>query len=381
MLLTIVVGCGGPSERVYPTSATVALISLDDLPTGWEEGGFDFPEDEDDASDDAFKPCGREVGPDPFDRAIADRSSEFSKSGAVLAHGIGVFTTTDAARQALAQFNRGFDGCSEWTETDEEGVESAFTARRLTVPTLGEESVGHRIEGDVTSGEAGFRFTASFIAEIAIVRRLNVLTTVAQLSFGIFGSEAKVDSEDTTVALRAADAKLSELATIEGPLPSATVAPTSAPDGPAAGASPTPRERQRARVGESVAIRGSDDLRISATVLEIVDPAQGKEFFEPDDGHRYVGVHVRLGNVGTKTYEDSPGNGATLIDSKDQQHSEALAEITAGPGFEGTVRLQPEDSRTGYVVFQIPTDTTPRLFQFTLDSGFGPDTAEWTITA
>jgi hypothetical protein len=99
----------------------------------------------------------------------------------------------------------------------------------------------------------------------------------------------------------------------------------------------------------------------------------------PKPGYRYVGVQVRLGNVGQTVYDDSPENGAILIDDRGEQHYADLAEVTAGDGFGGHVQLQEEETRTGYIVFQLPQNVRPATFQFALDSGFAQNMAQWTL--
>lgn len=138
-----------------------------------------------------------------------------------------------------------------------------------------------------------------------------------------------------------------------------------------------------AQVGDSITLRGSDEnLQVSVTLAKVVDPAQPKdEFFTPEEGNRFVAIQVRLENVGSAVYDDSPGNGASLIGTEGQQFNEALAETNAGPGFGGGVTIRRGDQRTGFIVFELPRGSHPRTFQMTLDSGFGPETGEWELTA
>ncbi len=55
-----------------------------------------------------------------------------------------------------------------------------------------------------------------------------------------------------------------------------------------------------------------------------------------------------------------------------------LSEIAADPGFGGSVMLgAPGDRRSGWLVCSVPKGAEPSTFQFTLGSGFGPQTGEW----
>src|SRR5689334_16740973 len=81
----------------------------------------------------------------------------------------------------------------------------------------------------------------------------------------------------------------------------------------------------RASLGDAITLKGSD-TRMKVTVTRVIDPLPAPEFQEPDHGKRYVGVEVKLRNVGTTTYDDSPSNGATLITSGDRQADSTLLE-------------------------------------------------------
>ncbi|MBX6767436.1 MAG: DUF4352 domain-containing protein [Actinomadura rubrobrunea] len=138
---------------------------------------------------------------------------------------------------------------------------------------------------------------------------------------------------------------------------------------------------QSAKVGDTITLKGNDpDLKIATTVLKVVPRAKGKnEFFTPEEGHRFVAVQLLLKNVGSVAYDDSPGNGAVLIDTQDQQYNSGLEEVANGPSIGGSVKLAPGSSRKGYIVFSVPAKAEPAKFQFTLDSGFAGQTGEWRL--
>jgi hypothetical protein len=89
-------------------------------------------------------------------------------------------------------------------------------------------------------------------------------------------------------------------------------------------------------------------------------------------------VRLRLQNVGELVYDDSPSNGAFLIDREDQQYDAGFANYIREPDF-GSPRIRPGDARVGWLTFAVPTRAKLRTFQFTLDSGFGPESGEWTL--
>ncbi len=137
-----------------------------------------------------------------------------------------------------------------------------------------------------------------------------------------------------------------------------------------------------ASVGDTLALSGlKPEERVDVTVVKVVDPATAKESFSsPKAGSRLVAVQFRLRNTGTAVYEDSPSNGARLIDSEGQQFTASAAtDTTAGPGFPGSVTVTPGDTALGYLTFVIPTASRVAKIQFTLDSGFASSTGQWTV--
>jgi hypothetical protein len=333
------------------------------------------------AGDDTFKPCGKNQKVEATQGAVAKSTSEFNRAGHLLSDGIGVFASAEAARVGLATFRRFFGACSHWTQTDKDGTKTTIDIKPLAIAAVGDDTAAYEMTGSIEGGSGGFTLTTTLAAQIAAVRRKNVIDGLAQLSIGIFGSKASVDIADTNAALRAIDAKLLKLATVTGPLPSAS-------PGPSSSASPTPlnspansSENSRAAVGQPLTLNGSEGVKVAVTVVRVVDPAPPTEFSQPQSGSRFVAVQLQLANVGTVNYDDSPGNGAKIVDTTNQQYEEGSGETTAGPGFGGSVRLSPEDVRVGFVVFELPSNARPRLFQFVLDSGFAAQTGEWTLAA
>jgi hypothetical protein len=134
-------------------------------------------------------------------------------------------------------------------------------------------------------------------------------------------------------------------------------------------------------IGDTVELRGnSAGERIAVTVVQVTDPAIGaSEFEQPSTGNRFVGVQIRLTNTGTTDFEDAPDNGSRLLDPSGQSYGSTVLSVSAGQSFGGSVHIAPGDSRLGYLVFDVPAASVADRFQFTLDSGFGPETAVWTL--
>jgi hypothetical protein len=85
-------------------------------------------------------------------------------------------------------------------------------------------------------------------------------------------------------------------------------------------------------------------------------------------------------NTGTSVYNDSPANGTVVIDKDDQPYDvgDFSFVFTHEPDL-GSPTIRPGDRRQGWMTFAIPEKTKLRTLQFTLDSGFGPETGEWNL--
>ena len=126
----------------------------------------------------------------------------------------------------------------------------------------------------------------------------------------------------------------------------------------------------------TVILRGQTGERISVKPLRVLDPVEVGEFNEPAEGMRYVGVEVRLRNLRRRAYQDSPGNGSKLVTAARRSiRSEILVDSNCNT--DGSLTVPRGQSRITCVAFEVPIGTTPRFFEFTLNSGFGPDTGQW----
>lgn len=135
-----------------------------------------------------------------------------------------------------------------------------------------------------------------------------------------------------------------------------------------------------ASLGDAITLHGfEDDLAIRVKVVRVIDPARAEEFFGPSSGKRFVAVELRMTNTGSAVYNDSPGNGAALIDNRDRQYTETLAESPSCPYIGPSVRIRPGDARAGCLLFEMPKRNKARAFQMTLESGFADETGEWSL--
>src|SRR5438067_189899 len=63
---------------------------------------------------------------------------------------------------------------------------------------------------------------------------------------------------------------------------------------------------ERAKVGDTLTLKGSSGESMAVTVTHIMDPLQVGSLDQPDSGQRFVGVQITLKNVGSVAYSDSP---------------------------------------------------------------------------
>lgn len=137
------------------------------------------------------------------------------------------------------------------------------------------------------------------------------------------------------------------------PAPSAPRPASPAPSTPSPGSSAPAGEG----VGDTQTVNGlSNGETLAVTLTKVADPATpADEFSTPQGGDRLVGTQFRIANAGSVPYHDVIDSDVQLIDEKGQAYQPELGDsITAGRLFE-EVRINPGDSRLGFVVFSVPT--------------------------
>jgi hypothetical protein len=114
-------------------------------------------------------------------------------------------------------------------------------------------------------------------------------------------------------------------------------------------------------------------------VKGLIDPAKSEQYFGPRRGHKFVAVEVVLTNTGSKAYNDSPGNGAQLIDTTDEGYDESGTETPSCHYIGYSVKIASGSKRAGCLVFEVKKTAKPAVFQFTMDSGFADETGDWVL--
>ena len=130
-------------------------------------------------------------------------------------------------------------------------------------------------------------------------------------------------------------------------------------------------------LGETVAFAGPG-VALEATAADVVDPARGTEDFTPQRDHRLVAIHVELRNVGDAAYADTPSSGAAVVTSGGDEHGAAIVPAALQPL--GRVELAPGESAGGFLTFEVPREAELVELRLTPLSGFGPETAVWSLT-
>lgn len=134
---------------------------------------------------------------------------------------------------------------------------------------------------------------------------------------------------------------------------------------------------QTAKIGDPITLDGYD-VTMKVTPVKVLDPAPAGAYDTPGKGKRFVGVDMILQNTGDKPYNDSPSNGAVVVDTNARQWNSTI--LTGGIcGEFNSVTIAPGSKRRGCIPFEVPKNVKLSEFEFTLDSGFGPDAGIWKI--
>src|SRR5215210_696527 len=147
------------------------------------------------------------------------------------------------------------------------------------------------------------------------------------------------------------------------------------------------QEKQALKLGDETTLKGLGQESMKVKVIRVQDPlplppAKGLIQEKPRAGRRFVGVHVRLTNLGKETYEDSALNGSRLVtDVKDGANPTILLGGKCSSKRLGTrLVLKAGATRKGCLPFQVKKKAKVTAFEFRLDSGHGPEGAKWSVS-
>jgi hypothetical protein len=135
-------------------------------------------------------------------------------------------------------------------------------------------------------------------------------------------------------------------------------------------------------IGTPITVRGADiDSELEVTVTSVLDPvpvSPADQTLRPGD--RFVGVEVRLRNIGDGLYSESPlSDSKLLVAGGAEADGVNLLGGACGGRFPLHVALRPGARASGCVPFELGRDQRPDRFQFALDSGFGTEVGTWRL--
>lgn len=138
---------------------------------------------------------------------------------------------------------------------------------------------------------------------------------------------------------------------------------------------------ETAHIGTAITLAGNDSgEQVTVTVTKVIADARGSdEFSQAPAGKRLYAVQFRLRDTGSEAYSDSPANGAAVTDTKGQSYQSSFETVNGCQEFPGTENIATGASGLGCIVFEVPKSAKIKQVQFTLDSGFGPQTGQWDV--
>lgn len=141
------------------------------------------------------------------------------------------------------------------------------------------------------------------------------------------------------------------------------------------------RAQKTAGIGTAITLAGNGSgEQMSVTVTKVISSASPSDSFDgAPAGDRLYAVQFRLSDTGSAAYSDSPSNGAAVVDSAGQSYQSGLETVAECQSFGGTENIASGSSGLGCVVFEVPKAAKITQVQFTLDSGMGPDTGQWSF--
>jgi hypothetical protein len=133
-------------------------------------------------------------------------------------------------------------------------------------------------------------------------------------------------------------------------------------------------------IGTPITLRGtSTELEVAVThVLDPLPVAVADQTLRPGD--RFVGVEVRLRNIGDGLYSESPlSDSKLLVAGGAEADGVNLLGGPCGGRFPLHVALGPRARTSGCLPFELGRGERPDRFQFALDSGFGGEVGTWRL--
>jgi hypothetical protein len=140
-------------------------------------------------------------------------------------------------------------------------------------------------------------------------------------------------------------------------------------------------------IGETLTLTasgaGSGDANedIAVTVVKMVlSPSSSEAGFASSPGDQWVAFEIRIKNLYSAPYVDSPNDSMTAVDAAEQGTPPADdAPTTVGPQFSGQLALTTGSTADGVVTFQAPSGDKITMVEFAPDGGDGADVGKWAV--
>lgn len=161
--------------------------------------------------------------------------------------------------------------------------------------------------------------------------------------------------------------------------PAARTAPAASATSKAA---PSPTNSLSGPVGTSYTVTDQSGNKMTVTLTQVVDPAQGADqFTTPQSGNRFVGTVFNIKGI-NGTFSDDANNDATLIGSNGQTYTADFDSIAGYTNFNGgEYSVSAGENSVGAVTFQVPLAVTVSKVEWSANGGLDGAPAEWLIPA
>lgn len=159
-------GCGGGDdsgktgvvEKVFAdplTDAQVkeALLTVDDMPSGWTVSPDDDEDDDSDSETDATSPECKKLAAvmdeDDTSESFGEGEIEFQESefGPFLSESVSS-EEGDEVEKSMNSFREAFETCDSFTQTDDEGVKTEFKISDMSFPDLGDDTIALKMSAE-----------------------------------------------------------------------------------------------------------------------------------------------------------------------------------------------------------------------------------------
>lgn len=134
-------------------------------------------------------------------------------------------------------------------------------------------------------------------------------------------------------------------------------------------------------VGSTLQVSNSGPAKLEVTVQQVIAPASGaNQYSKPASGKAFVGVKLRVKNIGTSSYQNNANNETTIVLSSGKALTADYNPIADCGNFDnGQITLSVGASKTGCVTFQVASGEKVVAVRYG-NTVFPGTTAEWHVS-